>query len=674
MNDSNNNPGNTPSKRTWLFPLAVAAIAISSVVVVSCFHDDDSTSTTFFDDGGEGPVSTEPPPLEVVGSSLFCDTTKVNTGSTVASTLKVEMPDGIQAINISSNEADDSTNNHNAANNLERLSTTVVAQTPTGAAAVVDDGPDGIPDTGDEVAIGDVHPLIVSYGEQVLCDPAKLPVGQVCNEGGDGSADIADPNHVDDIFTSLSLDNGKSWKKVKVGDTADKWSKPVTWGPLGAINYPGHSHKPTMAIQDNNILVAWNDKYCPSGNLFDLELVDGTYPDDYYKVNGTQGTVDYGGEIAPNDKPLYEVPYSCVWTARGEFVLDPDPAVQDAAEVPVYTIQWRQAQQLTSGTRDSNKIWIAPAPVGFAITWQEDPDGLRPGKGAGPGVGYSGATTNHGADIWYTYIDMNDFDDVCAQLTADDPDCTAVKEDPTPAEILALGEKPKPAKNFAIPVRITNNEVCIEGDAKPYCEDPEARNCVSTVAVTSVSGKTTNRCVQDDLDYMVPGASDATVVPVDAVLDGDTGASRPALKILRTNAETLDAENEPEYVAILAYEETKGLSESSQGDQDQGTVDTDIALEGKAVYFESFFWNKPEFAAVSAGRVVNLHVPDVDIAYDDNNVITSINETGLDVYENARRVVIMGQVDACEMADGDYTFGLLYKQGFDTRGGPSDMY
>jgi hypothetical protein len=183
------------------------------------------------------------------------------------------------------------------------------------------------------------------------------------------------------------------------------------------------------------------------------------------------------------------------------------------------------------------------------------------------------------------------------------------------------------------------------------------------------SGTAVDRCVDDDIDYMT---DDASIPPAAAVLDGDTGASRPALKILRTNAETLDAENDPEYVAILAYEETKGLSESSQGSQDQGTVDTDIALEGKAVYFESFFWDQP--VEVSAGRVVNLRVPDVDIAYDDNNVITSINETGLDVYENARRVVIMGQVDTCEMADGDYIFGLLYKQGFDTRGGPSDMY
>ena len=46
---------------------------------------------------------------------------------------------------------------------------------------------------------------------------------------------------------------------------------------------------------------------------------------------------------------------------------------------------------------------------GFAIAWQEDPDGLRPGKGKGPGEGWSGAISNHKTDIWYTYITQEDF-------------------------------------------------------------------------------------------------------------------------------------------------------------------------------------------------------------------------------------------------------------------------
>jgi hypothetical protein len=628
MENSNTKTGNQSQKRNWLFPASVALIAISSAVVVSCFHDDDPAVTASATDTL---LPTEPAPITVTGNSLLCDSSTVTASTLAADTVALADADseGVPKHNISFDvESGDDTNpaswnNHNSGNNLKRLGAVVAAQKP--------DGSDPTDQDGSLLDIGDVHPIVVSYGEQVIGG----------FEGGDGSADIGDPDNVDDIFVSLSLDNGISWRKDKVGDTAKNSSKSVSWDSQN-IPYPGHSHKPTMAIQGNNILVAWNDKYCPSGNPFDLE---DPATEDYYKVNGSQGTVDYGGILAPNGKLLYEVPYSCVWTARGVFSdtdLDTDNQIE---------IVWRQAQQLTSGTRDSNKIWIAPAEVGFAITWQEDPDGLRPGKGEGPGDGYSGATTNHGADIWYTYIRMEDFTDVCTEFDAEGVCTTSIDDE---AAIAILGEKPKPAVNFTYPVRVTNNDTCTPDDTKLYCAD----NCVSTIGVTSnnQSGTIITRCVQNDLDYMT---SDATISPAAAILDGDTGASRPALKILKTNAA------EPEFVAILAYEETKGLSESDPADQ--GDTDTDIALEGKAVYFESFFWDQP--VTVSAGRIVNMRVPGAEVADDG-----SVSLTGLDIYENARRVVILPQVDACEMQDGDPTFAIMYKQGYDTQGGPSDMF
>ncbi len=89
-------------------------------------------------------------------------------------------------------------------------------------------------------------------------------------ELGDGSADIGDPTQLDDMFTSLSLDNGATWKKVAVGETAGKSSIAVQWNGV-STTYGGHSHKPTMMAEGNKILVAWNDKYCPSGNPFDLD-------------------------------------------------------------------------------------------------------------------------------------------------------------------------------------------------------------------------------------------------------------------------------------------------------------------------------------------------------------------------------------------------------------------
>ena len=610
------------------FALAAITMAVTSALVISCSSSDPVAVAPT-------PKPTEPAAIVVTGSSLACDAVNVTGGSRTASTLGVETPDAIQAINISKEAAKTvdledvavSEARPNAANNLKRLAVVVPGQTSDGTTAVEDDG---------VTPIGDVRPLLVSYAEQVV-GPYEL---------GDGSADIGDPATLDDMFVSLSMDNGATWKKVAVGETARKSSINVQWNGVSTA-YGGHSHKGTMMAEGNKILVAWNDKYCPSGNTFDLE---DPATEDYYKVNGSQGSIDYGGIVAPNGKTLYEVPFSCVWTARGLLV---DPEADGT-----YEIEWRQAQQLTSGTRDSNKIWIAAQDVGFAISWQEDTEGLRSGKGAGPGEGYSGATTNHGTDIWYTHIFMDDFDDVCTEFDADGV-CTTKTDDP--AVIAALAEKPKPAVNYAYPVRITNNETCAPGDNKLYCAD----HCDTTTFIEkgNQTGDTVERCVQDDLDYMTATALDE---PEAAVLNGDTGASRPAMQILKTNAtdpETGDAV--PEYVVVLAYEETKGLAESSQ--QDQGEVETDIAVEGKAVYFESFFFDEP--VDISASRPVNLRV--LEATVDSSDVVTL---TGDEIYENARRVVVASQVDTCGMADGDYTFGLMYKQGYDVRGGPSDMF
>ena len=57
---------------------------------------------------------------------------------------------------------------------------------------------------------------------------------------------------------------------------------------------------------------------------------------------------------------------------------------------------------------------------------------------------------------------MDKFDDVIVSTDADGN--VTVNADPTPAEILALGEKPKPAVNFTYPVRITNNAACSDAD------------------------------------------------------------------------------------------------------------------------------------------------------------------------------------------------------------------
>jgi len=301
-------------------------------------------------------------------------------------------------------------------------------------------------------------------------------------------------------------------------------------------------------------------------------------------------------------------------------------------------ITWYAPEQLTTGTRDSNHIWVEGSEAGFALSWQEDTTGLRSGKGEGPGDGWSGATTNHGTDIWYTSIKMADFN--------------------ATEELDENTTKPKSLNNFHYPVRITDNEKCSNDDTKEYCKLMCDTYGYVDSNTSNNAGTAITRCLTYDKDMLTD---------TQAVLDGDTGASRSALKILKTNAD--------EHIVIFSYEETKGLSESDPGtgDQDQGTVDTNIALEGKSVYFESFSFDAIDsfdennvstiltapMPMVSAGDIVNVRVPQEN------------NETNM-IFENARRVVIGPQVDSCD-ADR-FTFALLYKQSFETQGASSDMF
>ena len=584
--------------------------------------------------------------IPIIGTNLpECEANP--TLSTTASTMTAD--DHVTKANVSKEGAEiypqPAYERSNAKNVLKRLDVAVAPTTADGNISEVD-------------PTEYVHPIVIGYAEQVIGDYAM----------NDGSADIGDPYHIDDVFVSTSLDGGKTWKKINVSNTADKSSINVTWDvqyqdntaySSNNVAYPGHSHKPTMQVSGNNILLAWQDKYCPSGNPLDLEGVelDGkiSYADDYWKVNGKQGSINYDlrcdipddlstkgideSNCAPNDNEVYEVPFSCIWTARGVF----DPEVNE--------FKWHQAKQLTAGVRDANKVWIAESKgVGMAMSWQEDPQGLREGKGAGPGEGWSGATTNHGADIWYAYLTE-------ANFGLEEPVEEVVTTEEVTDETVA---KPKSLVNFSYPVRISDNENCNIEDSKLYCQalrDSEPTQCIDWAEATSDNGK--DKCVTNVLD---PLWNDGTTT---VVLDGDTGASRPAIAILKTDAVD-ETTGEREAIVILAYEETKGLSETESGvpDKDQlnedGSEDsTDVAVEGKVAYFESFPFANP--VTMSPGHIVNPRV-EAQVPEDYNNTI----------YENARRVVLVKQVDKCQA--GEYTFGIMYKMGVETRGGASDMY
>ncbi len=80
---------------------------------------------------------------------------------------------------------------------------------------------------------------------------------------------------------------------------------------------------------------------------------------------------------------------------------------------------WTKPERLTSGRRDANLPAVdCAAGAGCMLTWQEDPDGLRPGQGLGPGEGWSGAVAWQQTDIWYSHISQADFDMVFAEEDA----------------------------------------------------------------------------------------------------------------------------------------------------------------------------------------------------------------------------------------------------------------
>lgn len=585
------------------------------------------------------PVPPVEPGSEIAGSALGC--TPSNTDNNVSNDVGDDANETVALEpfkkNITSPNTDDleSRSLQTSHTDLKRLSMVVPETTADGTltGALNDDG-----------NVTKNHPIAVIYLEYVVGSDYEM---------GDGSADIGDPENLDQVKVSLSRDNGQSWRDYNISNSTEKSSIEVVWGlndDTDTIAYPGDAQKPKMAVSGNNIVVAWNDKWCPSGNPFGLDaVVDGvvvdpqitdgniTYPDDALAVNGPQGFIDYRGTLAgddgteaPNGKNVYQVPFSCVWTARGVI----DDRTGD--------IEWHAPMQLTSGTRDSNHIWVEGSPAGFAMAWQEDTAGLKAGEGAGPGEGWSGATGNRGTDIWYTSIKAGDFNATSGEVDG----------------------KPKSENNFHYPVRITDNEQCQATDKKIYCD----YFCTNYGTVTSPKGNQSGdvtRCLTYDTDMLTDTTS---------ILDGDSGASRSALKILKTDSIP------DEYVVVLGYEETKALKVrvSGEGEQDQGEIPTDIALEGKSVYFESFDFDAinafdhadistiatTPMPIVSAGNIINVKVP-------------REGSTGTEdmIFENARRLVIGTQIDSCDANETeDMTFAILYKQSFEVQGASSDMF
>jgi hypothetical protein len=494
---------------------------------------------------------------------------------------------------------------------------------------------------------------------------------------------------MEDIFAAISRDDGKTFKRMNLSRAADKSSFELANGQP----YFGDAKKPVVQVKSNNILVAWTSKYCRSGKpAYAIDTADEyAFDDPYYKediwgVGGPQRSVDYTEQGFPE---VGEIPYSCVWTARGTIVTQ--EMLNTGGFWSNYTlgdIVWFKPERLTSGRRDANQIFAGGADnAGFAIAWQEDPEGLLPGEAVGPGEGWSGATVNHKTDIWYSFIPMTNFNKVDENfVSGGEP----LHEDP---DIIG---RPKALVPMSLPVRLTDNDVVntdnmmVELDENGYPVVDEFGNWIpipNTNADPESNGdgtgthaygyKVSGLCV-DFYEYNnQQGAPKKVCRTADGrLLDGDTGSSRANLN-LQTYKK---ADGSFSAWAILAYEESKGMG---GGEPEANHIEDGVAPdgrpykpdEGKNVVYHSFDFQNPE--TVSAGTIINL--PETNAA---GNPVYLVDESGnliLDwqgqpqpAYENARRprFVLQGKSG---MGSSRTVMVILYKEGAEGHGRPSDI-
>jgi hypothetical protein len=510
-----------------------------------------------------------------------------------------------------------------------------------------------------------------------------------------------------DVFAAVSRDDGNTWKRTNLSRAADLSSFELENG----TEYYGDVMKPNLVVRDNYALVAWQSKFCRGGRpLYSrsefLEDEEGNptsepnpyYEDDIYGVGGPQRSHDYTEDGFPE---VGEIPYYCLWIARGTV----DPVTAD--------ISWRKPERLTSGRRDVYQISVTGVKnVGFGIIWQEDPEGVRPGEAAGPGHGWSGATTNHTTDIWYSFIKWADFALIDENFVPngdpehsfDDPEWTT--------------NRPMPRVPFELPLRLSDNDTCNtdnmkievqetladvrladgsmaelparlppkdangnyvfnpnldptdeEWDGKHtgthrYCYTLDTNTngipdlCADFYNFVNNQGVTKSACVTEDL---TPGDN----IDNRRLLDADVGASRPNINFMSKTGGAW---------VIVAYEETKGAGNGNIDEWDDDPLTThndekDNPDIGKNVIYHSFDFLSPD--KVSGGTIVNL--PTGDLVDGDANQILDWKGKPQPAYENARRPRMLAQ-EAGKAGSTKTVMVLLYKQGEEGKGRPSDIF
>ena len=489
-----------------------------------------------------------------------------------------------------------------------------------------------------------------------------------------------------DAYAALSLDDGASWKRTNLSLSADLSSYTLKNG----TPYPGDAHNMTFAIAGDKVLVGWISKYCDGGSplytmpdldVDALQLATGL-PDLYFRdiwgVAGSQSSVDYTLQGFPE---VGEIPYSCVWSARGQLL-----PVDFEDGTSGYDIVWTKAERLTSGRRDANRLEMnADSAAGFMMTWQEDPEGLRPGMGLGPGEGWSGAVVNQQTDLWYSFIPMDDF----VMVMSDDTD-TATAVDI--AEYIG-DTTPKVAVPMAMPIRLTDNKMCKETGSDPYCyvdfdteanEDGVVNPYANTVlpdtidwddsvsvksGITQSSSSTLCTVIEQ---WTNPGSTTLNLCQTEdgRILGGRVGVSRPRVNVQPYNSlfvvdDTDDATWYDGGIVIMGAEESKALGE--------GSTDEDVEPEdiGKNMWYYSFDLANPSF--VLQGGMLNW--PAKDPLSDGAPFDMLEDDFGNPFYETeiARRFSHMSQA-IHQIGDTGISSVLIVKQGILNQGGPADIF
>jgi hypothetical protein len=427
-----------------------------------------------------------------------------------------------------------------------------------------------------------------------------------------------------DAFAAVSLDDGATWKRTNLSRSAHLTSFTLQNG----TEFPGDVYRMEFAVVEEKIFAVWMSRFCTSGSPAYAEVDeegDPLYPD-LFGVAGSQGSVDYTQQGFPE---VGEIPYGCVWTARGTLEYDD--------ETGGFDVIWRKAERLTSGRRDANVQAVAGAKgAGFIIVWQEDPEGLRPGQGLGPGEGWSGAIVNQKTDMWYSYISWDDFGEVIIDET--DPDAM-----------------PKVAVPMLVPIRLTDNNMC---KYNPTYDDDG--NVINPYCYEDFDGNGTPDLCAADVEWTNPGNTTLHLCGTEdgRVLWGRTGASRTRLGLVPYTK----PDGTTSAWVVMAYEETKALGEG--GDTDLDPVDI-----GKDVMYHTF--DMFEYDIVAQGAQLNQPAIDretgafFELLYDD---------WGNPFYETeiARRFSIIIQKPE-NAGDSGTTLIAIFKQGIINQGGPADI-